>query len=52
MKIKWWQGGVHVHPETDEERQALLVFTKSLGFVVNRFDNTPSGPPSGDGTHQ
>jgi hypothetical protein len=25
MRIYWWQGGVHIHPETSDERQALVI---------------------------
>ena len=27
MKVYWWQGGVHFHPESDEEHEALQVLT-------------------------
>ena len=28
MKVFWWQAGVHIEPESDEERAALLTITK------------------------
>ena len=43
MRIFWWQGGVHIHPETDEESDALLVITKSLESAQFN-DGIPSSP--------
>ena len=38
MKIYWWQGGVHLEPETDEEREALFILTTQLGCIYPRPD--------------
>ena len=43
MKIYWWQDGVHVKPETEEEREALLVMTKNLD-ITNLIDEVPTSP--------
>jgi hypothetical protein len=32
MKIFWWQAGVHIEPETDEERAALLLLCRGLRY--------------------
>ena len=33
MKMYWWQGGFHLHPESEEERSALKVLTRNLEFI-------------------
>ena len=33
MKIYWWQGGVHIEPESAKEREALCKFTELLDVV-------------------
>ena len=33
MKIFWWQGGVHIEPETHEERKTLGVLFKNIKTV-------------------
>ena len=33
MKIFWWQGGLHVEPENDDERKALLTLSNTLDGV-------------------
>jgi hypothetical protein len=32
MRIFWWQAGLHVEPESDHERTALLVLSESLNI--------------------
>lgn len=32
MKVYWWQGGLHIHPETKEESKALAVVADNLQF--------------------
>ena len=44
MKIYWWQAGVHIDPESDEERQALGVLVRSLSsakFLSNGLTGAP-----------
>ena len=38
MKIGWWEGGVHIEPETPEEMESLLVMTEALNVNVSRLD--------------
>ena len=38
MRVYWWQGGVHLHPESDEDHKALQVMTRNLKFVDLRDD--------------
>ena len=28
MNIGWWQGGFHIHPESEDEEQSLIEFIK------------------------
>ena len=38
MKIYWWQGGVHIKPETDQEREFLRdCTTRVLPFLSVQF---------------
>ena len=32
MNIGWWQGGIHIEPESEKERLALVTISKALGF--------------------
>lgn len=43
MKVYWWQDGVHIKPESQEERQALFVLTEGLDFVGIKAE-IQSGP--------
>ena len=43
MKAFWWQGGVHIEPESEEERKSLYAITKNLGLVDLRPEPV-SGP--------
>lgn len=33
MEVRWWQGGLHIHPETDAERTALTTLAVGLDLV-------------------
>lgn len=33
MRIYWWQGGLHLEPETDEERVGLVKLGESLAVL-------------------
>ena len=33
MEVYWWQGGVHIHPESKEERKSLYVLTEALNIT-------------------
>lgn len=45
MKVFWWQGGVHIEPENDEDRVALLAITAVLPWNGIRVGNeVPTGP--------
>ena len=33
MKVYWWQGGLHLEPENDEERKALQRITQDLKLI-------------------
>ncbi len=43
MKIYWWQDGIHVKPETQEERNALVVLSGSLN-IANLAEQILTGP--------
>ena len=43
MKVYWWQGGVHIEPESQEEREALYFLTNKLN-LVNLSHEIPAGP--------
>ena len=36
MKAYWWQGGVHIDPETPEDVEALRGFFKVLDVVESK----------------
>ena len=33
MKVYWWQGGIHIEPESAKEREALFYLTERLKLV-------------------
>ena len=39
----WWQGGLHLEPESKEEGEALELLTSNLLFT-NLSNKIPSGP--------
>jgi hypothetical protein len=43
MRLLWWQGGVHIEPETDSELQALDVLLRGL-HVIETSEQVPSRP--------
>ena len=55
MKIFWWQGGLHIEPETKEERSALALLLESTNIISisgNKESTVASGvfaeqPPEG-----
>ena len=32
MHIGWWQGGLHIEPESEKDRLALVAISEALGF--------------------
>ena len=47
MKVYWWQGGVHVEPENDKDRAALMALTAHLpGNGVRVGGEAVTGPVS------
>ena len=42
MKVDWWQAGVHIEPETDEERRALGVLVRAL-YTVKPIHEVTAG---------
>ena len=51
MKIYWWQGGLHIEPQTDKEFAALAKVTEILeGEWLNGikiYHSVPTGPVRG-----
>jgi len=45
MRIYWWQGGVHLDPESDREREALTLLWRSVPLIsdVRAIQLTSSG---------
>lgn len=41
MKIYWWQGGLHIEPENEQEVAALGLIGSNL---VNVDEGVPTGP--------
>ena len=43
MQVYWWQGGVHVEPESDDERAALFTLAETLNLtdVSQEVDTGP-----------
>ena len=49
MKVYWWQGGVHIEPESTKEREALLIIIESLNLIdVHDIEGNPYGIPYED----
>lgn len=48
MRVFWWQGGLHIHPESDVETEAILVLLDAL-----KPGKPPEfcGPPAQDVHH-
>ena len=42
MRCLWWQGGIHVQPETGQERDALMVIATALHLVEPSDEIVPS----------
>lgn len=38
MNIGWWQGGVHIEPESEKDRLALVAISEALGFDKSLHD--------------
>ena len=32
MRVRWWQGGLHIEPESDVETEAMLVLLNGLKY--------------------
>jgi hypothetical protein len=43
MRVFWWQGGLHLQPESDVETEALIVLLQSF-----RYER----PPEEEGSHR
>ena len=43
MKVFWWQGGVHVEPENDQERTALKVLTDTANVKAELIEQSSGG---------
>ena len=45
MKSYWWQGGVHIEPESAEDLEILCKFTEFLDVVQvgHSFESSPIG---------
>ena len=43
MRIYWWQGGLHIEPDTDTDRAALEILSDSLK-LANVGQGVPGGP--------
>jgi hypothetical protein len=50
MRVYWWQGGVHIEPETDSERDTLHVLTDS--YFVDVGHGPHASPPAIQATDQ
>lgn len=40
MNIGWWQGGVHIEPESEKDRLALVAISEALGFDKSLHDGS------------
>jgi hypothetical protein len=50
MKIFWWQGGLHIEPESKAEHEAIKILAESLNLVhVN--PRLETGPITGNLCH-
>jgi hypothetical protein len=45
IRVFWWQGGLHLEPQTDEQRQQLVSLLRVLGGV--RVDHESHASPIG-----
>lgn len=46
MKIRWWQGGVHIAPETKAETDALMLLWEAKRETPIRNDPEPPAQTS------
>lgn len=44
MKVSWWQGGLHLEPESPVESEALLVLLHSVHYERPPETDTPARP--------
>jgi hypothetical protein len=46
MKVYWWNGGLHLEPQNDAERSALVALTKNVRTLelVQINSGVPTGP--------
>lgn len=50
MKIFWWQGGIHIEPESDVESEALLVALQNIHYErIKEVDRPQRGDTSKSG---
>ena len=50
MQAKWWQGGLHLNPESQEDGELLEAFLRLLD-VVRVSDEVMSIPGTADGNN-
>lgn len=43
MRIKWWQEGIHVMPDTQEEHEALVVLYRAMETLGVGHEHVVSG---------
>ncbi len=53
MRAFWWQGGLHIDPQTPEDVEALRGFAATLNVteVVHGFPDGPIGVIKSDNEH-
>lgn len=52
MNVLWWQGGVHIEPENEREREALKTLVESLHLIESRQQVVPGPVGTIDRHHQ
>jgi len=49
MKMYWWQGGLHIEPESDTDRNALVCLWEAERVVPAENGNAGCSTSSGSG---
>ena len=52
MQVYWWQAGLHIKPETDEERNVLAALSDALYGLDLDFKPSPRPIFGAEGNHQ
>lgn len=44
MKVTWWNGGLHIEPESQVEAEAMMLLLRSIKNEIPPEDDAPKRP--------